>query len=361
MTAASLIPELEDVIQHGSYRRRAETLRRVAGLFIESAEHYSPEHVNLFDDVLTRLVTEIETKVRAELSERMAPISNAPLGLVRNLAHDDDITVAGPVLRQSVRLQQADLVDVARNKSQAHLQAISGRTDIDVEVTDLLIERGNEDVVRCVAGNRNARLSERSFVTLVRRSNDDDELAERIGLRPDIPPHLFRDLLLRATAVVQQRLLASAKPETRNEIQRVLDRISDEVGRSVPQRDYSTAQRKVLELYQAGNLGESELAEFAKTKQFEETVAALSVMCGVPIETADRLVSGDRADPVLILCRAAGFGWNTARAIVLARPSMKGTSEQALDDAFGNFERLSPVTAQRVVRFWQVRQPDDAA
>ena len=86
-------------------------------------------------------------------------------------------------------------------------------------------------------------------------------------------------------------------------------------------------------------------------------MAALSLLCGVPIETADRLMAGDRPDPILILCKAAGYGWTTARAIIMSRPSAKGTSTPALDAAFANFEKLSPSTAQRVVRFWQVRQP----
>ena len=85
----------------------------------------------------------------------------------------------------------------------------------------------------------------------------------------------------------------------------------------------------------------------------------LAVLSGVPIETADRLMAGDRPDPILILCKAAGYSWTTARAIIMARPSAKGTSNHSLDGAFANFEKLSAPTAQRVVRFWQIRQPDD--
>jgi hypothetical protein len=86
--------------------------------------------------------------------------------------------------------------------------------------------------------------------------------------------------------------------------------------------------------------------------------ATISLLCSVPIETVDRLMVGDRPDPILILCRAAGYGWMTARAIMLARPDAKGTSSSAIDTAFANFEKLSTSTAQRVVRFWQVRQPE---
>jgi len=356
--SASLIPELEDAIQHGSLEKRAEMLKRIANLFIDGASQFNEQHVMLFDDVLCRLVVEIETKARAEMSRTLAPVVNAPIELMRRLARDDDITVAGPVLTQSARLEDIDLVELAKTKGQGHLVAIATRSGIGEAITDVLVRRGGPDVVHNVADNQSARLSEGGFSALVRRAEGDGDLAEKVGQRLDIPPHLFRDLLVRATAVVQQRLLASAKPETQAEIQRVLERISKEYDKSAPARDYSAAQREVLALYQAGKLGEAELAGFAADKKFEETVAALSVLCGVPIETADRLMAGDRPDPVLILCKAAGYGWPIARAIILARPTTKGTSNHYLDSAYANFEKLTASTAQRVVRFWQVRHTD---
>jgi hypothetical protein len=117
----------------------------------------------------------------------------------------------------------------------------------------------------------------------------------------------------------------------------------------------------VLAMHQDGKLAEAELANFAKDKKFEETVAALSVLCNVPIDAADRLVSGERPDPILILCKASGFGWTTARAIIASRPGGKSASSLVLDAAYSNFEKLAPATAQRVVRFWQVRDPSTAA
>jgi len=255
-------------------------------------------------------------------------------------------------------LPEAELVELARTKGQAHLAIIAGREGIGEAVTDMLVRRGDTEVMHNVADNQTAKLSEGGFSALVKRAEGDGDLAEKVGQRPDIPAHLFRDLLVRATAVVQQRLLQAAKPETRSEIQRVLEKVSKEFDNSTPVRDYAAAQRAVLALYQTGSLGEPALAEYAKDKKFEETVASLALLCGVPIETADRLMAGDRPDPILILCKAAGYGWTTARAIIMSRPSAKGTSTPALDAAFSNFEKLSPSTAQRVVRFWQVRQPE---
>jgi uncharacterized protein (DUF2336 family) len=356
----SLIPELEEVIQNGTPERRAETLKRITAFFLDGASRFNDDHVRLFDEVFSKLIAEIESKARAELSHRLAPVRNAPVDVVRSLARDDDIAVAGPVLKQSRRLDDTDLLNIAETKSQAHLLAISGRAGIAEPVTDVLVRRGDPEVVRSVADNPEARISEGGFFTLVDRAEKDGVLAEKVGLRPDIPPRLFRDLLLKATEVVQQRLLASAKPETQAEIRRVLAKVSSEVGARAAPRDYAAAMRTVEALRREGKLNETTVVDLAKQARYEETVAALAALCAVPIEVVDRLMGGDRPDPVLILCKSAGWGWPTVKAIILARPGGPGTSNQGLDTAYANFERLSPTTAQRVMRFWQVRRADEA-
>jgi uncharacterized protein (DUF2336 family) len=353
--ATSLIPELEDVLQNGSREKRADALRRITSLFVDGAPSFNEDHIQLFDDVFSQLIAEIEAKARAELSLQLAPVENAPVAVVRMLAQDDDITVAGPLLTRSLRLDDESLVAIANSKGQAHLLAIAGRGEIGEAVTDVLVKRGDREVIHNVADNRHARLSESGFTALVKRAEDDGMLAEKVGQRPDIPPHLFRVLLMQATDLVQKRLLSKAKPETAAEIRRVLAKVSGEIGAKAAPRDYTEAQRTIAALKQAGELNERELASFAREQWFEETVVALAALCAVPLEVVDRLMSAERADPVLILCRSAGFGWQTVRAIMLSRPGRQGTSSQGLDEAFANFERLSAPTAQRVVSFWQVR------
>src|SRR6267154_1223558 len=363
--APSVIPELEDIVQHGSPRRRAQALRRITTLFLDGASLFNEDHVRLFDNVFNRLIDEIESKARAELSHRLAPLGNAPGELICRLARDDDILVAGPVLRQSRRLAETDLVEIAETKSQAHLLAISGRAGIAETVTNVLVRRGNREVARTVAENRGALLSDDSFTTLVAKSEGDDVLAERVGQRPDIPPPLFRLLLLKATAVVQQRLFASATPEVQGEIRSVLARVSKEVGTKAAPRDYREAQRTVATMRLRGQLNEGQILDFAKAGQYEEMIAGLADLCAVPIDVVDRLMGGERPDPILILCKSIGWGWPTARAIIGARLGRKANSSQGLDAAYSNFERLTSATAARVIRFWQMgplstRKADDA-
>jgi uncharacterized protein (DUF2336 family) len=353
MAAASLIPELEEVVRHGSAARRAEMLRRITALFTEGASQFNDDHVQLFGDVLAQLASEVDPEARVELSHRLAPISNAPQALVRCLAEDNDIAVARPILKQSQRLEQGDLVELAEAKSQAHLLAVAKRRGISEPVTDILVHRGDREVLRSLAENLDAQLSEAGFRALIQGAAQDAGLAEKIGLRPDIPPRLFRDLMLKSTRAVQDRLLASAKPEMRSEIQRALAEAAAKA--TAAPRNYSAAERAIRDLQQHGNLDEGRLVEFANRGQFEELVAALAALCEVPVNVVDRLMASDRADPILILCKSAGWGWPTVKAIMATIPDGHAMSSAELDAAFANFERLSPTTAQRVMRFWQVQ------
>lgn len=350
----SLIPELEDAIQRGSAPQRAWTLSRITDLFLETASRLTDEHVEVFGDVMLRLIVEIETRALAEFAERLAPIANAPLDVLRRLAEDDDVTVAGPVLMQSERLPESDLLAIARSKGQQHLLAISARPVLSSAVTDALLARGDREVLRNIAGNPGARFSEAGLAVLVERAAKDGMLAEKVGERSDVPPHLFRKLLMQATEVVQQRLLSSTRPEIQQELQRILAKVSDEVGEQ-GSRNFAAAQRAVLALHRSGRLGEKELVEFATGGRYEETVATLSAICSVPVDVVDRLISGARPDPVLILCKAVGFQWATARAVIQTVPRSQPLSVQALDSAYENFERLSHSTAERVLHFWQAR------
>jgi uncharacterized protein (DUF2336 family) len=353
--AASLIPELENVLKHGSREKRAETLRHITTLYLAGADGFDATQVDFFDHVFTLLIELIEVKTRAELAGRLAPVDKAPIRTIRRLAADDEIGIAGPVLKHAPRLSERDLIELARTKSQAHLHAISMRKSLDEAVTDVLVRRGDRDVARSVAANPGARFSRSSFSRLVERADSDGILAEKVGLRADIPTPLFQELVTRATAVVRKRLMVSASPSVRAQIRRVLDEVSREVVRRVGPRDYRAAQRAVLALHRVGELDEAALAAFAATGRYEETVVALATLVKVPLEIIDRLMANERSDPVLILCKAIELNWSTVKSILGLLPDGSVSARAGLDTAFANYGQLAPDTAQRVVRYWRLR------
>jgi uncharacterized protein (DUF2336 family) len=352
----SLIEELEIAIKGGSNEKRTAILRQVTDFFVTSADRLNDQQVGVFDDVLGHLVREIESKALAELSLRLAAVNNAPKEVMRRMAHHDEIAVAGPVLTQSECLTTDDLVEIAKSKGQGHLLAISKRTNLGTFVTDALLQRGDREVDQSLASNGDARFSETGLSTLVSRAEKDEDLAAKVCSRRDIPSSLVRQLVLGATETVRDRLRAAADPSHRAEIERVLGFVSDQVGRVVTgHNQYVEAQHLVLLMKRKGVLDEAALVEFARTQRYEEMIAALSALCSVPIALIERLLQSDRSEIFLVPCKAAGFGWSTVNAILNARSDRQMMAESDIARAKTDYQKLSKATAERVLRFWQVR------
>jgi uncharacterized protein (DUF2336 family) len=355
----SLISELEDAIQSGSKDKRVDSLRRITDLFVADADRLNDQQIDVFDDVLCHLIKRIEGKALEELSRRLAPINQAPNDVVRRLARNDDIAVAAPILTQSTRLTDNDLIEIANTKPQAHLLAISARSQIGATVTDVLLHRGDRDVFHKLAGNSGASFSENGFATLVKHSERDEQLAEKVGLRLDVPLRLFRELLLRATEAVRSRLMALAGPESREQIQRVLAAIAEDAQHEAGfqnQHDYTAAQAHALAMRAAGELNEAAIFEFAKTGHYADLVAALALLCGSPLPLVESLLQNGSREAILVPCKAAGLQWPTVRVIMACRSVGNVASEHDLDSARTDYFKLSQASAQRVLRFWQVRQ-----
>jgi uncharacterized protein (DUF2336 family) len=352
----SVLGELEDAIKSGSQEQRVQTLRRITDLFLSGADRFNDPQIELFDDVLCHLIKTIETKAMAELSSRLAPVDNAPIEVIRQLARDEEIAVAGPVLTQSARLTTSDLLEIAGTKGNDHLLAISGRSELDETLTDVLLDRGAGDVRHMLAGNGGARFSEAGFTTLVNAAEADDSLAEKICSRLDLPVRLLRDLLLKATEAVRGRLFAVAPLEAKAEIEQVLTRISSEVGQeAAAPRDFKLAIQTVASMQERGTLNEATLAAFATERKYEEVVAALSALCSVSVDMIAPLMKSIRYDGLLVACKAAELRWATVAAILQGRAVRHSVTEAELSGAKGEYLRLSQSSAQRTFRFWKVR------
>ena len=252
---ASLIDELEAAMKSGSSENRVNTLRRITDLFLHDADRLNDDQIGVFDDVLCRLTVKIEKTARMELAKRLAPIDAAPVEVVRRLARDDEVDVAWPVLTESKRLTDHDLLEIVATKSQAHLLAISGRAQLQPPVTDALLDRGNREVVSKLATNAGAHFSDPGFDSLVQKTEGDDELALVVGLRNDIPLGYLRHLLRRATEAVRQRLLALVPPQKREELKELIAEVADSIGGTARQ-DFSAAETYVRSLEAAGKLNE---------------------------------------------------------------------------------------------------------
>ena len=353
----SFLAELDEAVARGNPESCLRALWHAADILI--AGTYSEDQIWTFGEVIGRLAQEIETSARAKLAGKLACSSNAPYALTRQMASDDCIDVAWPVLSQSERLDTETLIACAKNKSQQHLLAISKRQTVPETVTDVLVVRGSPEVVTSVASNAGANLSKSGFLHLVRRSEGDSILAESVGLRKDIPRHLFHQLIAKASEEVRQKLKRE-RPDIEHQVHRVVVDVTGAIhARFGPaSKDYFTAKRTVAKLHERGELTEDKVFELAHSLKFNETTVALSLLCGLPIDVAERaLIEKDR-EPVLILAKSLDFSWPTTMALLFLGAANYRITVGELDQLKIDFHRLNVKACREVVTIYRTRKEE---
>jgi len=361
----TIAEEVQTAIAAGSAERCSDVARRVASLFISAAGRLDIEQHALFADVFERLVNTIELRALAdvsarvalaELSAQLAPVPQAPAGLIRRLAYHDDIAVAGPVLSESPRLSSEDLIEIAKTRGEKHLIAVAGRWWLQEVVTDALLARRYPGVSRQLMKNPGARVSSAGFAVIVAQAAGDTELTIAAGIRADLPAALRRTLLQGATEEVRARLLASAPPHLYEEIRAAIAAAAAGAERDMSRgRDFGGAKLTIAQLKKAGQLNDAALREYALQRRYAETIAALAELSGSSIELVRSLMQSLRSDGILIPCKAAGLEWATVTAVLDSRYVAGATGADELAKLKTKYLALETDEVSRMLKLWTVR------
>ena len=352
----SLLDELIDTVANGSISERLRVLQRVTDLFVAGSRSYSNQQVALFDDVLGQLMSDVEVRARARLAQQMSDLDRAPPKLIRQLAFDDEIKVAAPVLAHSQQLSDEDLAENAATKSQEHLLAIAQRLKLSEAVTDVLVERGDRRVVYKVVRNKGASFSQGGYSRLTKRAHHDRRLTLALGRRSDIPRQYFLKLLETASASVRVRL-AAANPEAAAAIRDVVGEVATGMQHETREasREYAVAWQNGMRRFKASPVAEANVHAPAQAQEFERTVVALSRLGRFPVDLVERAVLDEGEDMILILARTADCSWITARELLQMCAARRNLSPEDLASAFEKYKKLSLETARNVVRFHERR------
>ena len=351
----SVLRDLDEAIARGTAESRARALWHATDLLI--AGRYCEDEIATFGDVIGRLADEIEVVARAQLARRLAKIEYAPASVIRKLAFDDEIAVAGPVLRESERLDDETLIENANTKSQDHLLAIAERKNLSEAVTEALASRGNRDVANAVARNEGAQFSGAGFLHMVKRAEGDAILAENLGLRRDISRHLFQQLIAKASDDVKTRL-AHERPEMFDQIQASVADLAGELQSKFGpgSRSYFVAKRVVSIQYRQGNLHESSIAGYAVAHKVDEVTIGMSLLCSLPVDVIERALFDRSREMLLILAKALDFSWDTVMALLFLGAREHRITAGELHDLERDYGRLNLQTSRSILEFYQSRK-----
>jgi uncharacterized protein (DUF2336 family) len=351
----SFLQGLDDAILRGTPESRMRALQHTTDLLI--AGRYSDDEIWTFGEVIGRLADEIEVAARAHLARRLARFDKAPVNIIHKLAFDDSIDVAGPILQESERLETYALVANACTKGQPHLLAISKRKSIEAAVTDALVTRGNLEVVSSVANNAGARFSDFGFLHMIQRADGDSILAEQLGLRQDIPRHVFQQLIAKASRDVKERL-ERERPAMVDQIQ---SSVTDVTGTLQSKfgpvsRSHFVAKRVVTTQHQQGNLNEDSISLYARSHRFDEVTIGLSLLCTLPGDVIERALVDKNREMLLVLAKALDFSWATTMALLFLGAKDHRITAKDLKDLENEFGRLNVETSRSVLEFYQSRK-----
>lgn len=348
----ALLRELEQTLISGSQSDRSSILTQITDLFVSAAPGLHDEQIDLFDVVISKVSRDIEREARIALSNRLAPIPNAPAGVIHQLAMDE-IAVAKPVLSESKRLTNTDLIQIGQARGEQHMLAMTARDDLGESIADYLVLKGGRVVTRALAENTTARLSTQAMGVLVMRAVTDHELQSALSVRHDLPPALSSQIIHLAKLSAQKRLKADLEPRLASEIDSAVEAGAKNVAAvtqfSVGVTRLDPEQEALQAKADAGRLTERDVMAFVQDGDASKAVGAFAAIAGIGVSTAQQVIHGTDENSILLVTRALGWSWETVRAMLTLRST--GRSELHLQRTRKSFEALKPETGAQVLAF----------
>lgn len=321
---------------------RRQLLNAVTDLFLldEAPNQASQDH---YGDIAVRSLAHLETGHRRDYAERVSAAPTLPRDVAVTLASDADSDVARLVLKLSPVLTDTDLAAIAVSQSQHHLMAIAERVRLSESVTDILVERGDRDVLHTVSANEGASLSDKGFDRLIERGSGDTGINLALSTRSNLTPG-------RAERVM-----------------RIVEQLSDEGGLwSKPGSQAVSLAREARHQRLEVKLLLADLA--AGTRPLDEIVTMLAEedrafhlalvfaqVASLSTEQALRVLMQRDASGIAVACRALGLGTAAFEAILTLRGRRLIFAKDRVKDDLKSYAALDPAMAERTMRFLKLK------
>ena len=348
---------LIDLAKEPSSEKRRELLRQVTDIFLDKAPSYSDAEREHFGAILGRVSTEMDIAVRRQLAKQFANVPSAPHGLIQQLANDE-FSVAKDVLLKSTVLSDADLIAIAHSQGQEKLEAIAGRHSVSEAVSEAIVENGNDHVVVKLVANAGAAVSRATLRRVVERSEANEALQAPLAGRADLPPDMLQDMFMFVSSELRAKITQRLDSLPAAVVEKAFNDAAQSFSKEVrQQKDLDRrAMVYIREMARRKELNEALLHQLLRGNQTVEFIHAFANLADVDVKTVRRIVDTRNTEGVAIMCKAARFDRSTFSAIVFFLDKSAQRSVQGANDLVALYDKVTPESAQRVMRFWRVRK-----
>lgn len=158
------------------------------------------------EQVFRLLMRETELQVRQTLAEHIKGSTLIPRDIVLTLAHDV-ASVSLPVLQYSEVLSDGDLLELISNtKDVNRYLAISRRVVVSETISNVLLDKDNDDVTIALVDNNGADISEEKMVGIIANHTHNAQLMKTLSARAHLPAGIAEKLIHVVSTSVGQSL-----------------------------------------------------------------------------------------------------------------------------------------------------------
>ena len=366
------IQELLDLARDKSVSGRTRLVQVVGDLFFDENGATSERERALMTQILQQLIHDVEQSVRKALADRLANEKDAPHELVGILANDE-IDVAHKILRNSLVLQDLELIEIIQHRTFEHQLTIAMRNNVSEAVSEALVETGNPKVIQTLIENDTAAISNNTLELLVNESKTRELYQKPLLHRPDFSPHLAKRMYWWVSAALRKHIVEEYKIDPTELDQKIESTIKDLLGEPVtkergPEPD---SEAQIIDAHQTSNLARKlhetnaitpqlllQTLRKGEVRMFEGMFAQVT---GLRANLVRRLVYEPGGEGLAIACRAMEMTKPDFGSLFLlsraARPGDKVVDPTEVARVMKFFDRVKTNTAKKVVERWKL-DPD---
>lgn len=340
----------KDHSQEGRHR----LTREITDIF----EHDLNEHEKkLAGDILLTLLKKAEADFKEILAERLSFLDHVPRSVILNLA-DDKISISSHILKNSLILQEKDLLTLIKSKTPEHWQFIAQRPALSHNVMDSLIDTGDVDTACTLIQNENITMPAGTVNKLTRMAIHQDRLHKPLIQRPELNNALAAQLYvvvseelrleLQDKHALDQEVLDNAMDGILNEL------LHDTFGtKSVP-ADVRAIARKTAE---RETINVNMLIKALRRGQQSFFIALFSLWIDIPEDKILEVIEHQNGYGLVVICRAKGVQKSEfATLFLLSRGLRSGdkiVNQSELGRALEIFDTLKSHDAKRLLTIWR--------
>jgi len=350
-----MINNLLSLAQESTPEKRHRLVEHVTDLFVTGAESYQTDEITLFNTVLESMLPTMEPAQKKTISEQLAPIDSTSPKIAYALAREE-IDIARPMLTSSKALDTADILRLAKTMGQGHLMAISKRKHLESQVTDVLLERGENPVKRSVAANSGAEFSNWGSRMLIKLAEQDDTIRDAMMERSDITEADY-DKLIDLMPQQQQAKIRQLRTENETLIHELFHKASKVVAGSKLERKATRINAKAtLKEIRAGQRSLSKaITQLSLSNNLFDVCFLLAEMAGLEQKYVTNVMLRYDAVGIAVLCRAMGVDDADYSALCRARATHNKQPQTTIEKWVADYHSLSSKDARRLLSFMKIR------